>query len=54
MAVAEEGDHAQSDVTEQTPLLARNSKDVVVQPNPLPMASVAVLCFSRMYVVLMR
>lgn len=47
---AQAADHAQGHANERTPLLENDSKDAPVKPTPLPMASVAVLCFSRMYV----
>lgn len=50
MTVAERADQPGSDTTERTPLLARDAKDEAIKRTPLPMASVAVLCFSRMYV----
>lgn len=49
MAAAERADHpAAHETNERTPLLAGNSKDEPAKPTPLPMASVAILCFSRM------
>lgn len=42
--------HASSGTTEQTPLLAGESHNDTVKATTLDMGSVAVLCFTQMYV----